>query len=84
MPDDDIDTHVMLAIDLMHQIEKMNCNEEIVLEAGLLLIQDTLQKMHRDRRSLWANRISSTLEAMNKEQLTKKQNVLLFREIEVY
>lgn len=60
---DDAPEHVQLAVDMIRQMENLDFPNETVLEACLLVIQDTLNKMEREDRLFWRNRLSSILSA---------------------
>ncbi|WP_281646699.1 DUF2496 domain-containing protein [Parendozoicomonas sp. Alg238-R29] len=60
---DDAPEHVKLAVDMIRQMENLNFPNETVLEACLLVIQDTLNKLESNDRLFWRNRLSSILSA---------------------
>ncbi|MCY4471220.1 MAG: DUF2496 domain-containing protein [Kistimonas sp.] len=61
MTDESTPEHVQLALDLIYQIESLDVEDEVVLEAGLLVIQNTLHKMRREDRAAWRYRLSGAL-----------------------
>ncbi len=54
--------HVMLAVEIIRQIENMQVADETAVEAVMLVIQDILNKMPREERLIWRNRLSRTFE----------------------
>ena len=60
---DDAPEHVQLAVDMIRQIENLEFPNETVLEACLLVIQDTLNKLEGNDRVAWRTRLSSILSA---------------------
>lgn len=60
---DDAPEHVQLAVDMIRQMENLDFPNETVLEACLLVIQDTLNKLERKDRIAWRMRLSSILSA---------------------
>ncbi len=60
---DDAPEHVQLAVDLIRQMENLGFPNETVLEACLLVTQDTLNKLGREDRLAWRSRLSSILSA---------------------
>ena len=71
---DEAPDHVKLAVDMIRQIEHLQFPEETVLEASLLVIQDTLNKLPGDHRLLWRQKLSSILSAPGslKSSITKE------------
>ena len=55
--------HVKLAVELIRQVENLDFEEETVLEASLLVIQDTLNKLPQNSRLFWRQRLSGILRA---------------------
>ncbi|CAM3601333.1 DUF2496 domain-containing protein [Parendozoicomonas haliclonae] len=60
---DNAPEHVQLAVDMIRQMENLDFPNETVLEACLLVMQDTLNKMGREDRVAWRTRLSSILSA---------------------
>lgn len=60
---DDAPEHVQLAVDMIRQMENLDFPNETVLEACLLVIQDTLNKLDRNDRVAWRMRLSGILSA---------------------
>ncbi|MTI14439.1 DUF2496 domain-containing protein [Sansalvadorimonas verongulae] len=58
---DDAPEHVKLAVDMIHQMENLAFPNETILEACLLVIQDTLNKLEQEDRLFWRNRLSGLL-----------------------
>jgi len=54
--------HVKLAVELIRQIENMQTPEDTVIEALVLITQDTLNKMPQEERLIWRNRLSHIFE----------------------
>ena len=59
---DEAPEHVKLAVELIRQLENMKYPEEAVVEAALLIMQDTLNKMDQEERLVWRNRLSRIFE----------------------
>ena len=57
----DAPDHVKLAVDMICQMENLQFAEETVLEACLLVIQDTLNKLSGEDQLLWRQRLSGML-----------------------
>ncbi|MCL6270896.1 DUF2496 domain-containing protein [Sansalvadorimonas sp. 2012CJ34-2] len=53
--------HVRLAVDMIRQMENLEFSENTILEASLLVIQDTLNKLPSDQRLHWRQRLSGIL-----------------------
>lgn len=54
--------HVKLAVEIIRQVENMQLPEDTVVEAVLLIMQDTLNKMPQEERFIWRNRLSRIFE----------------------
>ena len=50
--------HVRLAVDLIRKVESMGVCEHVIIEATILVMQDTLNKLPRDERFVWRNRLN--------------------------
>ena len=61
MTDESTPVHVQLAVDMLYQIERLDVADDVVLEAGLLVIQNTLHKMKSEERMAWRYRLSDVL-----------------------
>ncbi len=60
---DDAPEHVQLAVNMIQQMERLDFPDETILEACLLVIQDTLNNMNREERVTWRIRLSGILSA---------------------
>ena len=63
--------HVKLAVDMIRQMENLDFPEDTVLEACLLVMQDTLNKLPGDHRLEWRQRLGSILSAPGSYKHTK-------------
>ena len=57
--------HVRLAVDMIRQMENLDFPHDTVLEACLLVIQDTLNKLPDEQRLYWREHLGRILGAPN-------------------
>ena len=69
---DEAPEHVKLAVDMIRQMENLNFANETVLEACLLVIQDTLNKLKTEDRIFWRNRLSNILSAPGNRKIQQE------------
>lgn len=65
---DDTPEHVKLAVEIIRQVELLHFEDDTVVEAALLVIQDTLRKLPQPERVAWRQRLCEILEVSNGAQ----------------
>ena len=73
---DEAPEHVKLAVDMIRQMENLDFANETVVEACLLVIQDTLNKLSQEDRRFWRNRLSSILSLPGANKLTTSRTAI--------
>ncbi len=62
---DDAPEHVKLAVEIIRQVELLHFEDDTVMEAALLVIQDTLRKLPQHERLSWRQRLCEILKVPN-------------------
>lgn len=58
---DDTPEHVKLAVEIIRQVELLHFEDDTVVEAALLVIQDTLRKLPQSESIAWRQRLCEIL-----------------------
>ncbi|MCK5894509.1 MAG: hypothetical protein KAG53_08930 [Endozoicomonadaceae bacterium] len=58
---DDTPEHVKLAVEIIRQVELLHFEDDTVMEAALLVIQDTLRKLPQSESIAWRQRLCEIL-----------------------
>ena len=62
---------IALAVEIIRQLENLEYPEESILQAMIMVCQDTLQKLPEDRRQYWQQKLSGSFPS---EEILKKLN----------
>ena len=62
---DDAPEHVKLAVEIIRQVELLHFENDTVMEAALLVIQDTLRKLPQHESVPWRQRLCEILKVPN-------------------